>query len=577
MSADELSRPSLLTALHALQRIADAHGGNRAAGAPGGRASIEYVVGRLRAAGWRVRREPVSFPYFDERRPSRLVSADGALKRTRDFTTLAYSGSGRIEQGLLQVVGNGCDRGDFGSRSTLSEGQRPAQIALAHRGACFFRVKARAAQRAGFAALLVVDRGGGRRAPSGTLGVPGIRIPVLLVSGAAGRELGDGDEVDMMVDAVSERRQSANVIAETAAGGRGDRVVMAGAHLDSVPAGPGINDNGSGVAALLALADALGGRAPGAPVRLGFWTAEELGLIGSRRYVAGLDRAERRHVAAYLNLDMVGSPNASLRVYHDGDPRIERLLRRLVGPRARRTSPGGATDSGPFRRAGIPVGGLFSGASRREDPCYHRACDDLENVDPVALEQLSRAAARGLRRLSLKADHGGPLRRRVRSDRQDLVLLGMRCSRSCAEPPAGPALLIALASAGRRRRQRRRARARRRQGAAPRSCAGRAEGRPQSRCSASPPSTAARGRPAPAASAPRSPTSRRRPAQAGWRVRCAAVQFSYFHERTAPALRLWAVAASQAGSDFTTLTYSGSGSRRRARCARPAAAARPAS
>ncbi len=415
VAASEISRAELLETLRALQRIADDHGGNRAAGSAGGEATIDYVAMRLRLAGWRVRREPVSFPYFDERRPSRLAVDGEALRRSRDFTTLAYSGSGDVV-GRTTRVGDGCDEQDFRDGGATGGGEedvrgggvtrsarRPAGIASAERSHCFFRVKARLAQRAGFAALLIVDRGGGKRAPSGTLGAPGTRIPVLLLSGAAGDDLGGSPAVELEVDAVSERRRSDNVIAETVAGNRGDRVVMAGAHLDSVPAGPGINDNGSGVAALLALADALGGRAPGAPVRLGFWTAEELGLIGSRRYVAALDRAERRRIVAYLNLDMVGSPNPTLQVYDDGTPRIERLLRHLVGPRAEGTRAGGATDSASFRRAGIPVGGLISGASRREDPCYHRACDDVENVDPAALELLSSAAARGVERLSADA------------------------------------------------------------------------------------------------------------------------------------------------------------------------------
>jgi Zn-dependent M28 family amino/carboxypeptidase len=200
---------------------------------------------------------------------------------------------------------------------------------------------------------------------------------------------------------VSERRRTVNVIAKTAAG-RGDRVVMAGGHLDSVPAGPGINDNGSGTAALLEIADALGGRAPGARVRLAFWGAEELGLIGSRRYVRELSPGEREAIAAYINLDMVGSPEPARGVYSDTDPEIERLLTRLVGPDAEEESTGGNSDHAPFDRAGIPVGGLFTGAGRPNDPCYHRACDDLDNIDMPVLVQMARAAGAAVERLSAR-------------------------------------------------------------------------------------------------------------------------------------------------------------------------------
>jgi Zn-dependent M28 family amino/carboxypeptidase len=294
-------------------------------------------------------------------------------------------------EGRVRRSGLGCDRGDFGA---LEDGE----IALVARGACFFRDKARNAEAAGAAALLIVD-GDSDEPPSATLGAPGIEIPVLAVGATAGREL--GPRVELEVDAVSERRRTVNVLAETVAG-RGERVVMAGGHLDSVPAGAGINDNGSGVAALLETADALGGRAPGARIRLAFWGAEELGLIGSRRYVQRLTPEQRDAIAAYVNLDTVGSPEPARGVYSDADPGIERLLRGLVGPGAEEENAGGRSDHAPFQRAGIPVGGLFTGAGEPHDPCYHRACDDIDNVDMPILVKMARAAGEAMERLSAR-------------------------------------------------------------------------------------------------------------------------------------------------------------------------------
>jgi Iap family predicted aminopeptidase len=382
----EIRAPGLRAHLRALQEIADANGGNRAAGTPGDEASVEYVSERLRKAGWRVSLEPVTFPYFDERSPPRLDD----LEVGDDFRTLSYSGSGSVE-GPVRRLGLGCARSDF---RALEEGD----VAVVARGECFFRDKARHAASAGAAALVIVD-GESDEPPSATLGAPGIRIPVLAVGAEAGRSLGPRVEVE--VDAVSERRRTANVIAETA-GGRGERVVMAGGHLDSVPAGAGINDNGSGTAALLEVADALGGRAPGARIRLAFWGAEELGLIGSRRYVRELDPEERERIAAYLNLDMVGSPEPEHGVYSDADPAIERLLRRLVGPEAEEENAGGNSDHAPFQREGIPVGGLFTGAGEPNDPCYHRACDDITNVDMQVLVEMTRTAGEAVERLSAR-------------------------------------------------------------------------------------------------------------------------------------------------------------------------------
>lgn len=400
VEAAEIRAAGLREHLRALQEIAEANGGDRAAGTPGADASAEYVADRLREAGWHVRLQPVSFPYFDERSPARLVTAGGeALGEGAEFRTLSYSGSGRVE-GPVRRLGLGCARREF---DPLEEGE----IAVVARGECFFRSKARNAEAADAAAVLVVDRENDEP-PSATLGAPGIGIPVLAVGAAAGREL--GRRVELRVDAVSERRGTVNVIGETARGrgecapGRGacpgPRVVMAGGHLDSVPAGPGINDNGSGTAALLELADALGGRAQGARVRLAFWGAEELGLVGSRRYVHELSSAERERIAAYLNLDMVGSPRPAPGVYSDADPHIERLLRRLVGAGAEKENAGGNSDHAPFERAGIPVGGLFTGAGRPHDPCYHRACDDIDNIDMPILVEMSRVAGKAVERLS---------------------------------------------------------------------------------------------------------------------------------------------------------------------------------
>jgi Iap family predicted aminopeptidase len=382
----EIGAAGLREHLRALQGIADENDGNRAAGTPGAEASAEYVAERLREAGWRVSLDPVTFPYYDERSPPRLDD----LAEGEEFRTLSYSGSGRVEAPVRRL-GLGCSRGEF---AALEEGE----VAVVDRGKCFFRDKGLSAERAGAAALLIVD-GDSDEPPAATLGAPGIRIPVLVVGAAAGRSL--GPRVELEVDAVSERRRTVNVIAESA-GGRGDRVVMAGGHLDSVPAGPGINDNGSGTAALLEMADALGGRAPGARIRLAFWGAEELGLIGSRRYVRELEPDERERIAAYLNLDMVGSPEPEHGVYSDADPAIERLLRRLIGPEAEEENAGGNSDHAPFQREGIPVGGLFTGAGEPNDPCYHRACDDISNVNMDILVEMTRAAGEAVERLSAR-------------------------------------------------------------------------------------------------------------------------------------------------------------------------------
>ena len=209
-------------------------------------------------------------------------------------------------------------------------------------------------------------------------------------------------------------------------GGNTSNTLMIGAHLDSVAAGPGINDNGTGSAANLevALAVARSGLQPTRHLRFGWWGAEELGLRGSTAYVNSLSAAQRSAITGYLNFDMVGSPNPGYFLY-DGDnsdgtgagpgpagsAQIEQTLASYfssIGVPTRGTDFDGRSDYGPFIAAGIPAGGIFTGAEGRKtaaqvqlwggtaaafDPCYHRACDTITNVDDTALDRNSDAIA----------------------------------------------------------------------------------------------------------------------------------------------------------------------------------------
>jgi peptidase M28-like protein/PA domain-containing protein len=392
-----ITRAELGQHLAALQRIADRNGGNRSAGTPGYDQSADYVAARLKDAGWRVTRQEVPFTYWRLHDGS-LTVGGRELTRARDFQVLSYSGSGRAA-GSLRELGLGCDRGDF-------DGLESGQIPLVDQGECFSRVKARNAERAGATALVIREDVLSRRGvPSGTLAAEGIGIPVVAVSTRALRDDGVGTRALVSVDASSRDAQAANVIAETP-GGSSDHVIVAGGHLDSVAGGPGIDDNGSGDATLIEAAEAIGPDPPGAKVRMGFWAAEELGLLGSRRYVGSLDRAERDRIDAYINLDMVGSPNPVPDVYADGDEKLAKVLRAADGRRLGGVSVAGASDHLFFDLAGIPVNGLYTGSDeagpggRPRDPCYHLACDTADNVDLPMLLRMARTTAKALRTLS---------------------------------------------------------------------------------------------------------------------------------------------------------------------------------
>jgi Iap family predicted aminopeptidase len=255
---------------------------------------------------------------------------------------------------------------------------------VARRGICFIAQKAQNASRAGALALLVYNPEPGPL--DATLGDPDAsRIPVAALEPAVARSLlaADGSVVELELATVKRPSRSDNVIASTH---RSGQVLVVGAHLDSVVAGPGINDNGTGVAALLELARAVRARAPTLAVRFAFWGAEEFGLIGSRAYVEGMNRDQ---VVGYLNFDMLGSNGGSAGVYQG--PFAKRMLAyfKRRGLPAETVDLSGRSDHFPFEQAGIPTGGLFAGIDR----CYHIACDRLGGVNMRLLTQLASAAA----------------------------------------------------------------------------------------------------------------------------------------------------------------------------------------
>ena len=202
-------------------------------------------------------------------------------------------------------------------------------------------------------------------------------------------------------------------------GGDENATVMFGGHADSVSAGPGINDNGSGSAGLLevALTVAEQDLQPAKHLRFAWWGAEELGLVGSTHYVENLPDTELATISGYVNFDMIGSPNPGYFVYASGSQppgsdAIEKVLADYfvsIGVQTEPVEVGGRSDHAAFARAGIPTGGTFTGAEQTKtadqaakwggtageafDPCYHRACDTLDNIDVTALDHNTDAIA----------------------------------------------------------------------------------------------------------------------------------------------------------------------------------------
>jgi Zn-dependent M28 family amino/carboxypeptidase len=418
-----------LAHLAELQRIADANGGNRALGTPGYDASVDYVVGVLRGAGFDVQTPTFSARRFEVQQERLTVDGEPVAVSALGFSPTTPEGG--VTGRLTLMAGEGCNPADASAVT-------PGSVALVRRGTCTFEQKAGHAAAAGAAGLIVINK---EDAPleDGTLGATATGVvPVGGVSRSAGDALAGraGATVTLTLVTTAQETPSRNVVAQTRSGNP-DEVVVAGGHLDSVPEGPGINDNGSGVATLLETAVRLGANPPVTnAVRFAFWGAEEAGLVGSTAYVQGLPEEERNRIALYINLDMVGSPNAGYLVY-DGDdsdregdgpgPRgsaaIERALVEglaAAGVQAAGTDFSGRSDYGPFIGRGIPAGGLFTGAEEIKSPeeaarwggtageaydrCYHQACDRLDAIDRTALDRNTDAFAAALARFALSTN-----------------------------------------------------------------------------------------------------------------------------------------------------------------------------
>lgn len=402
--------------LVAFQRIADRNGGNRASGTPGYDASVEYVAGLLRRSGYRV--TTPSYTY-DER-----VGPNGTLAIGGQTFTLGLLGdsdpapAGGVTAQLVVLpedATTGCEATDFAGQDVAGD------IVVIRRGSCTFLQKAQNAAAAGAIHVIISNSATGADLTTGAMGEPA-PVPVGYVDFATGNALValSGQTATANPSVEIRTTESRNVVAQTRKG-RTDNVVMAGAHLDSVEVGPGINDNGSGSAGLLEVALELGGQADVKnAVRFAWWGTEELGLIGSQAYVDSLDFEAQLDIALYLNFDMIGSPNAAYFVY-DGDDsdaegagpgpygsqQIEETFTSFfadaLGVPTQGTDFSGRSDYGGFIAVGIPSGGLFTGAEGIKtaeqaalwggtagvayDPCYHSACDTLGNIDRRAFDR----------------------------------------------------------------------------------------------------------------------------------------------------------------------------------------------
>jgi Zn-dependent M28 family amino/carboxypeptidase len=435
--------------LAAFQSFSDAGTGNRLSGTSGYEDTVDYVAARAGAAGLDVTVQEYQYdltfladwsaPVLDVVGGPSFVPGIAGAGPGGDFGSMfkstAYGVDITAPVWAIDLVlppastpntsTSGCEMSDF-------DGVPEGAIIIVQRGTCSFAQKFFNAEASPAGAMVFINEGQPGRETPLWFNFDGLEIPTFAATVETATALANGvlsgdtgQTARFRIDWRPGTYTTQNVIAETTSG-RDDNVVVVGAHLDSVGVGPGIQDNGSGSAAILEIAEQMEKVKPRNQVRFIWFGAEESGLLGSEYYVSQLTDDEIDDIAAMLNFDMISSPNFARFVYDgdlsdsppppsgapEGSAQIEELFVDYFESQGLASEPtafSGRSDYGPFIEVGIPAGGLFTGAEgiktpeqvdlyggvagEQYDPCYHLGCDDIDNPSPVALDEMGDAAA----------------------------------------------------------------------------------------------------------------------------------------------------------------------------------------
>jgi Zn-dependent M28 family amino/carboxypeptidase len=446
---DTITTEALVSHAKALERISLSNTLSRSSASPGYVQAMEYIRGNLGSSGLTIWEQRFEYRFFMETKDpvlSMISPRQEAYVWETDYRTMTYSGIGDVTAEIVFVTPvfppgaepntstDGCEAADFQGINLTGK------IAVIQRGTCNFIEKVANAESRGAAAVLIFNEGQEGRTDivAGTLPADTtVGIPVVGVRYDLGKALHDQYSVGAAVTlrvAVTGNNYMAptyNLFAETVAG-RSDQVVLIGAHLDSVIEGPGINDNGSGTAALLEVSRQIGlhGYSPQNKIRFAWWGAEENGLIGSYHYLDNLSATDVRNIAMYLNVDCIAShnfvrgvedsdlsdtsndPGTIYKETPEGSGAIEQVLLDYFHAQNLPTKPTpltGMTDYEGFAKYGIPFGGLYTeldgikteaeallfGGTAGEpyDDCYHKACDTVSNMNTQIFTENARAIA----------------------------------------------------------------------------------------------------------------------------------------------------------------------------------------
>lgn len=380
-------------ALGYLTTLVDTYG-IRSAGSKNYNDAADYVAGRFASWGYKVEKQPFPVQYFEPQRVQAAVVDPAGSGITLHPNAMILSGSANV---TATLASGGLGRPDDWGKTDLK-----GKIALVKRGEITFLSKAQTAFDRGAVAVLIYNTE--NMAIAGSLAQP-VPAPVLSIGlneGMALEKLLQNGAVVMHIDvkAITEQRTTYNVIASKQ--GTSEQNIVVGGHMDSVPAGPGANDNASGTATMMEVAHAMAGETYSNTVIFIAFGGEELGLLGSRYYVQNLSPEARRAMIAMINLDMVGIDVQGLGVGTAGTGRQQAIAAQMVklagelGIKAHTFVSSGGSDHASFAEAGVPVAFLHTGI----DTNYHTASDRVTFIQKETLDKAGKLTLEAARRLA---------------------------------------------------------------------------------------------------------------------------------------------------------------------------------
>ncbi|KAK5989729.1 Leucine aminopeptidase [Cladobotryum mycophilum] len=410
-----------------LENIANKNGGDRAFGNPGYKASVDYILERLKKHGDKLQTHLQNFTHIYE--TTKNISLTGPNGKPVHVVTLQYNTPTPLPGGITaqlvslpvdDTTGSGCYDAQW--RGSDVKGK----IVLVKRGVCTISEKVRLAKKNGAVAVLIIHDD--KENDIGLASLSHQNLGTLIPTGIVRRKEGlhwkklldRGDKLNatFIVDTMSEQRESWNIISETTEGDP-NHVVMLGAHLDSIQGSPGINDNGSGCAGILQIANFFAKSTNYTnKARFAWWGAQESGLAGSLHYAKGLSEQDADHIRFYLNMDMTGSRHANFYIHagDEADLKGATIIKHYTwdnGNGGKYIPFKGSSDYVPFVNLGIPTSGIFTGNSRYEHWCYHKKCDNYKSLAWRAVTTSAKAVGTTATMFALSLE-GVPPRKKIK-------------------------------------------------------------------------------------------------------------------------------------------------------------------